>query len=142
MPREAKMLHGKRIMEAKLPMHLSVRENDVKNAKRGNPQLCVLARAAMHDKHVLSARIGKQYALIEFKSHFQRYRIDTVSKKMVQDFDETGIFIQGDYNLGPVPTYAKLTGVKHSKVSGKSGIHLKSRRTVRNIYRAAEVNAL
>jgi hypothetical protein len=137
---------GKPIREAKYPLQITVGADDVKNAKRKNPEQCAIARSVMHDKHVLSARIGRKFALVEYDSHFERYHIPKSTQEGVKEFDGKGTFIAGTYKLAPVPKSMQLTGKMHSPPAKKrkSGISKNKdsiirRPANRNIFRAAQV---
>lgn len=155
--RQGKVYKGKPVREAKYPLEIVVGDNDVKNAKRKNPTQCVIARAVMHDRHVRSARIGRDIALIEFDSHYERYAVNRTTKEMVREFDDNGTFVGGKYKLLPSPKSLRLTGKRHSVITTKQKKDLLRRKALglrtggpagkrvielpanRNIYRAAKV---
>lgn len=138
---KAKMFQGKDVIDAKLPLKMSVRPHDIKSAKRRDPLSCAIARCAIRDKHVISARIGQKYALIEYSSHFERYVVNSQASRAIKEFDKSGTFIEGEYHLLPVPESMQLTGKsKHSKTTPPhtGGLATTRRKPTRNIFKAKE----
>lgn len=137
---EAKKLQGKRIVDAKHPLTIQVKEQDIRSSKRANPGECAIAKTMMRDKHVLSARVGTKYALIEFQSHFERYQINAAARRAVKDFDTNATFQVGEYQLLPVSNSNRLTGKGHAKTSGvsKNKTPLARRPPTRSIFRAKQ----
>ncbi len=139
----AKMYQGKEVHDAKLPLKMSVRPHDIKSAKRKDPLACAIARCAIRDKHVISARIGQKFALIEYSSHFERYKVNHPASKAIREFDKSGTFIEGEYHLLPISPSSVLTGKTHSPRSPNEkphsgGISTIKRKATRNIYKAKE----
>lgn len=147
--REGKKFQGKRIVDAKHPLTITVNEADIRKSKRANPGECAIAKCLIRDKHVMSARVGAMYTLIEFTSHFERYKTDSAAKQSVADFDNDGTFAEGDYKLLPIPPSRRLTGVAHTPVKGghrepssgrrKTRDGIIKKHPTRNIFRAKEI---
>ncbi len=137
---KAKMYHGKKVIDAHLPITMTVKEDDIRGAKRKDPAACAIARCAIRDKHVISARIGQRIALIEYSSHFERYAVSKGASNAIREFDKNGTFSDGQYYLKPIPQSLKLTGKAHSRGwdTGKSGIATIKRKATRNIYKSKE----
>ena len=136
---KAKMYHGKKVIDAHLTLRLNVKPDDIRSAKRKDPASCAIARCAIRDKHVISARIGQRIALIEYSSHFERYKVNKPSSEAIRSFDKTGAFVEGEYDLVPIPKSLKSSGKAHSKPCGKtSGKGTIKRMATRNIYKAKE----
>ncbi len=134
----AKMYHGKKVIDAHLPITMTVKEDDVKGAKRKDPAQCAIARCAIRDKHVISARIGQRIALIEYGSHFERYKVSRGASNAIREFDKNGTFADGQYYLIPIPKSLSLTGKAHSLGRGGNEPSVIKCKATRNIYKAKE----
>ncbi len=133
----AKMYHGKKVIDAHLPITMTVKEDDIRGAKRKDPAACAIARCVIRDKHVISARIGQRIALIEYSSHYERYAVSKGASSAIREFDKNGTFADGQYYLIPISKCLKQTGKAHSPVGGNGNSVIKKRAT-RNIYKAKE----
>lgn len=133
----AKMYHGKKVIDAHLPLKMHVKPDDIRSAKRRDPAMCAIARCAIRDRHVISARIGQRIALIEYSSHFERYKVNSKSSDAIREFDKSGTFVEGEYDLIPIPKSLQRTGKAHSPVGGNGNSLIKKRAT-RNIFKAKE----
>jgi len=124
--RLGKMFKGKQIYDSDYPLKIHVRAGDIETARRKDPAACALARCVIRDKHVMSARIGAKFALIEYQSHYERYSVVPIAKA-ISVFDKHGVFIAGkDKN-------------KRRRTSGRSGRALIKQRPTRSIYRTGEM---
>ena len=133
--RQARTLNGKPVYEAKRKLTLYVKADDVKSARRKDPKACAIARCVVREKIVESARIGTRVALIEYKSHFERYKVPMSTGKDIKRFDEEGSFVVGKYDLLPPASYEKVTGKAHDR-GRPSGKHVSRLRPTRSIYKA------
>lgn len=134
------MFKNKRVVDAKSPLALEVKPEDIVSSKRKDPANCALARCVIRKKHVISARIGQKFALIEYSSHFERYRVNSPASRAVRDFDKNGTFVAGTYQLMPISASEKLTGKGHPRCrkSGPAGVAVHRRRATRNIFKSKE----
>lgn len=142
---QPRMYHYKPVIEATHAQGLVVREQDVKHARRKDPEQCVIARSAVRNLPILSARIGRRIAFLEYPTHYERYSVSAMTRVLTDDFDENGFFTLGKYYLLPPTKAQKLTGKRHSKKGksktrwhGKSGMHVMRLAGRRSIYTAGK----
>jgi len=138
---KSKTFENKPVIDAKNRLYLQVSSDDIRTAKRKDPQCCALARCIIRDKHVLSARVGLKIVLVEYDSHFERYRTNAQAARAVKEFDDKGYFIAEDFWLLPISKSQLNTGKRKGNTgtihkSGPSGqAHIKKKKA-RNIFKA------
>lgn len=128
-PVRKRRVAGKELFDATESMDIRVTRRDLKKAKTKDPMSCALAQGCLHDKHVLSARIGVKIALIEMDDRVIRFSVTPEDAKKIRAFDNANYFQPGTYTLHPPIT--KL-GV-HTRGHGRKGNGVRGK----NVYRQA-----
>ncbi len=94
-----KSLNGKTIVDATSPLNLRVTTRDVSKATQKNPMTCAVAQGMLHDKAILSVRVGARIVLVEHKDRVVRYSLTKEDQKKVAAFDAADYFQPGPMQL-------------------------------------------
>lgn len=123
--------NGLIIKEAKTPVVLHVKLNDVKKAVRGSPTCCAFARAIRREYQVTNV-FYKSTAYLQFGDMLERYIMPPSMRIEVVSFDRSGRMGTGEYRLAPPSKSNTLKAqVKRDKrrgrhvPTGKSGRRIK-----------------
>ena len=131
--------------DAKAPLSITVTRRDVDRAVRKDATSCALANGALHCREVISARIGAEIALIEFKDKVIRYGIKREDQKKIRAFDAANYFQPDTYQLVPprVPLSEKAKQYKAKPRKGnKNWQSVYKSKPVRTVYRSGAADAM
>lgn len=126
-------LHHKPIFNATEPLTVRVTNTDISNAKKRHPMVCALARGLTRGPEIISVRVGRKIALVEYEDRVVRYAIPDDEADRVKAFDITGTFAAGEYRLD-VPKVRVRTKERRRR-SGPSGKTVSRRAPLRHAWR-------
>jgi hypothetical protein len=96
----------KRVVDAKRPINVTVTADDCKNAKKGAPSECAMARA--FSKNFDGAIISKSVSYLVRGTKAFRYRTPESVTREIVSFDRNNDFAPGDYGLNAPTKCEKL----------------------------------
>ncbi len=106
-------INGKKVVDAKGPLHLVITPTDVSNGKIKEAGSCAAAVAAKRQCNgAIGARVYRTRAYVEYKNKVVRYRTGSALRTEIVSFDRGHKFEAGAYDLNPPFHSDALTG-KH-----------------------------
>lgn len=118
-------INGKKVVDAKKPLKITITARDANGASRRDPGNCAAARAIVRgyrEEGATGARVHLGRTYIEYDDKWVRYNTPRSLKTEIVSFDRktNPEYSCGEYNLAP-PSPSERIGVKSSGLSGKSG---------------------
>lgn len=99
-----KRIDGEPVSNAAVPLRLTITEDDIRRGKRGQPNACAIAVAAMHRvKGCSAAQIHRSCAYLNINGKWRRYHIPPALWAEIIAFDRGGKFWAGEHDLSPPP---------------------------------------
>lgn len=89
------------VLDAVLPVKITVTDEDVLRAKRADSKHCALARAAIRIPRVLAAYFFRSCAFLEFEDKVLRFALPPSVQKEIVSFDRARVFASGVYQISP-----------------------------------------
>jgi hypothetical protein len=124
-----KRIDGEPVSNAATPLRLKITEDDISRGKRGQPNACAIAVAAMHRvKGCTAAQIHRSCAYLNIGGKWRRYRIPAALWAEIIAFDRGGKFWAGEHDLSPPPLPDIMPAAKRKRSASTSGGYTKSGR--------------
>lgn len=91
------MTKGIPLRDAKNPINLKIRRQDIDGAVDRNPENCVVARSVKRSFNgsVAAVKIGAQFAYVYDGKQVLRYRLSSETKDMIRAYDSAGFYPTG-----------------------------------------------
>ena len=100
-------IEGKKVIDAKRPLVLSITPKDVAKGKKRAPDCCAAAQACVRQLKADQARVFLSRVYVEFPDKWVRYSTPPALRTEIVSFDRGHRFEAGDYRLAPLqPTVA------------------------------------
>lgn len=118
------MINGKRVVDAKASLRISIRERDAASGKTKDPAKCAAARAIVRsivDAKGARVHLGRTY--IEYPDKWVRYLTPRSLKTEIVSFDRgtKSEYVEGAYTLlAPSPTARLGARPASTKTAGKT----------------------
>jgi hypothetical protein len=115
-------INGKRVVDAKTPLHISINKQDAAKGKSKDPGGCAAARAIVRtlaDANAARVHLGRTY--IEFDDKWVRYQTPEALRTEIVAFDRGAnpSYTEGDYTLRPPSPSGRLNA--RPKSAGRTG---------------------
>ena len=92
------------VVEARIPVRLTVTSRDVASATKKSSKQCALARASVRLPDVRAGYFFRTTAYLEYRDKMVRYALPTSVQKEIVSFDRARMFAPGAYQLSPTST--------------------------------------
>jgi hypothetical protein len=92
------------VIEARVPVHITVTPRDVASAMKKSSKQCPLARASARLPEVQAGHFFRTTAYLEYRDKMVRYSLPTSIQKEIVSFDRARMFAPGAYQLSPTAT--------------------------------------
>jgi hypothetical protein len=105
-------MHRNDIVNAEVPLLITVPAQLTKSKRRKNSYHCVFAEACQRLPQVEEAVVHLSTAYLRFKGEdtFRRYRVQTKLRDQIVAFDKYGDFEPGEYRLGVIQASHRADG--------------------------------
>jgi hypothetical protein len=124
-----KRIDGEPVSNAAMPLRLKITDDDISRGKRGQPNACAIAVAAMHRvKGCSAAQIHRSCAYLNINGKWRRYHISSALWAEIIAFDRGGKFWAGEHDLSPppMPDIMPAKRKRSTTTSSKGGSYTKS----------------
>lgn len=109
--------HGLKVRDSSRHMVITVLPEDLRGARRKNPECCAFARACKRQQKVDAVHFLKTSAWIEKDGVLTRFILPESMKREIIAFDRGGKFAPGEYQLRR-PNRSRKLGTKPKKRRG------------------------
>jgi predicted DNA-binding transcriptional regulator AlpA len=92
------------VIEARVPVRVTVTNQDVVSATKKSSKQCALARASARLPEVKAGYFFRTTAYLEYRDKMIRYSLPTSVQKEIVSFDRARLFAPGTYQLSPTST--------------------------------------
>jgi hypothetical protein len=129
-----KRIDGEPVANSATTLRLTISEDDIKRGKRGQPNACAIAVAAMEKiKGCTAAQIHRRIAYLNINGKWRRYRIPAGLWAEIIAFDRGGRFFPGEHDLNAPPIEPLVKPKRKRSTSSASYISNRKRRPYRLI---------
>jgi len=101
-----------RKIDARTPLRIEVRANDVQKAKQKNSKCCAFAKAAQRLPDVKAAYFFLSTAWLEYDDKLVRYSLPPSMQKEIVSFDRSKVMAPGVYQVVPPSKTARMSEIK------------------------------
>lgn len=115
-------IEGKKVIDAKRPLVLSITPKDVAKGKKRAPDCCAAAQACVRQLKADQARVFLSRVYVEFPDKWVRYSTPPALRTEIVSFDRGHRFEAGDYKLAPLQPSVKI-GKPRKHARNKTGTH-------------------
>lgn len=104
-------LNGKPVVDAGMPLVLTIERGDIRGAKAGSPEKCGAARAIVRQEAgAIAAHVFRAVTYVEYNDRVERFATPARLRQETISFDRGAPdkFLEGDYRLLPPSAAHKL----------------------------------